>query len=125
MPLVKGNTVVADEFIHLTDDAPLPADGAVLLSAERFLADPEAAFGHNGKTGVIWPNNRDIDDLLPYLDRLAVIALVFPIFRDGRAYSQAVSCASATSSRASCAPQDRCCATSSCSCCARASMPLK
>jgi uncharacterized protein (DUF934 family) len=89
MPLVKGNTVVADEFIHLTDNAPLPADGAVLLSAERFLADPEAALSRNGKAGVIWPNNRDVDDLLPYLDRLAVIALVFPIFRDGRAYSQA------------------------------------
>lgn len=89
MPLVKGNTVVADEFIHLTDDAPLPADGAVLLSAERFLADPEAAFGHNGKTGVIWPNNRDVDDLVPYLGRLAAVGLVFPIFRDGRAYTQA------------------------------------
>ncbi|MCF2525309.1 DUF934 domain-containing protein [Bradyrhizobium sp. G127] len=93
MPLVKGNTVVADEFVHLAEDAPLPADGAVLLSAERFLKDPEAALARNGKenvkTGVIWPNNRDVDDLLPYLDRLAVIALVFPIFRDGRAYSQA------------------------------------
>jgi uncharacterized protein (DUF934 family) len=90
MPLVKGNTVVADQFVHLADDAPLPADGtAVLLSAERFLADPEAALSRNGKTGVIWPNNRDVEDLLPYLDRLAVIALIFPIFRDGRAYSQA------------------------------------
>ncbi len=89
MPLVKGNTVVADEFLHLADDAELPADGAVLLPAERFLKDPEAALSHNGKLGVIWPNNRDIDDLLPYLERLAAIALVFPIFRDGRAYSQA------------------------------------
>jgi uncharacterized protein (DUF934 family) len=26
---------------------------------------------------------------VPYLDRLAVVALVFPSFRDGRAYSQA------------------------------------
>ena len=42
-----------------------------------------------GKTGVIWPNNRDVDDLVPYLDRLAAVALVFPTFRDGRAYSQA------------------------------------
>ncbi len=38
---------------------------------------------------MIWPNNRDLDDLLPYLDRLAAVALVFPSFRDGRAYSQA------------------------------------
>ena len=42
-----------------------------------------------GKTGVIWPNNRSVDDLVPYLDRVAAVALVFPSFRDGRAYSQA------------------------------------
>ncbi len=55
----------------------------------RFLADPEAVLKHAGKVGVIWPNNRDLDDLVPYLDRLAAVALVFPSFRDGRAYSQA------------------------------------
>ena len=38
---------------------------------------------------MIWPNGRDVDDLVPWLDRLAVVALVFPSFRDGRAYSQA------------------------------------
>src|SRR5206468_10389592 len=54
-----------------------------------FLADPEALLHHAGKIGVIWPNNRDVDDLVPYLDTVAVIALVFPSFRDGRAYSQA------------------------------------
>src|SRR5205085_10127849 len=42
-----------------------------------------------GRVGVIWPNSRDVDDLVPYLDRLAAVALVFPTFRDGRAYSQA------------------------------------
>ena len=41
------------------------------------------------ETGVIWPNNRDIDELAPYLDKLALVALVFPKFQDGRAYSQA------------------------------------
>lgn len=90
MPLVKGNAVVTDEFVHLADDAPLPADGtAVLLPAVRFLTDPDAALSRNSKTGVIWPNNRDIEELLPYLDRLAAVALVFPVFRDGRAYTQA------------------------------------
>lgn len=90
MPLVKGNTIVADEFLHLDADAPVPADDtAVLITAERFLTDPEAALARTGKTGVIWPNNRDVDDLVPYLGRLALIGLVFPIFRDGRAYTQA------------------------------------
>src|ERR1700724_2291662 len=89
MPLVKNTKISDDAFVHIADDAPLPADGAVLISAARFLEDPEAISRRLGKTGVVWPNNRDLDDLVPYLDRLAVVALVFPTFRDGRAYSQA------------------------------------
>jgi uncharacterized protein (DUF934 family) len=89
MPLVRGNAIVADDFAHLADDAPLPAEGRVLLSAMRFLADPDAALSRHGGTGVIWPNDRDVDALVPHLDKLAAVALVFPVFRDGRAYSQA------------------------------------
>ena len=89
MPLVKGGKISGDAFVQLTDDAAIPHDGAILISATRFLGDPETLSRRAGKTGVIWPNNRDLDDLVPYLDRLAMVALVFPSFRDGRAYSQA------------------------------------
>ena len=89
MPLVKNAAIAADTFIHVADDAEIPADGAILIPAVRFLADAEALSRRPGKTGVIWPNNRDVDDLVPYLDRLAMVALVFPSFRDGRAYTQA------------------------------------
>jgi uncharacterized protein (DUF934 family) len=89
MPLVKGGKITGDPYLHLADDAELPSDGAVLISAARFLENPQALSNRARRTGVIWPNNRDVDDLTPFLDRLAVIALVFPTFRDGRAYSQA------------------------------------
>ena len=89
MPLVKDGKIAADRFVHVPDGAELPGDGAILVPAARFLEDPEALLARAGKLGVIWPNNRDIDDLVPYLDRLAAVALVFPSFRDGRAYSQA------------------------------------
>jgi uncharacterized protein (DUF934 family) len=89
MPLVKNGRIATDLYLHVADGAELPGDGAVLVSAARFLEDPEALLKRAGKTGVIWPNNRDVDDLVPYLDRLAAIALVFPSFRDGRAYTQA------------------------------------
>ena len=89
MPLVKNGRIATDIFVHVADGAELPGDGAVLVSAARFLEGPEALLKRAGKTGVIWPNNRDVDDLVPYLDRLAAIALVFPSFRDGRAYTQA------------------------------------
>ena len=89
MPLVKGGKITDDAFVHVADGAELPGDGAILVPAARFLEDPEAMLRHAGKVGVIWPNNRNLDDLVPYLDRLAAVALVFPSFRDGRAYSQA------------------------------------
>jgi uncharacterized protein (DUF934 family) len=89
MPLVKNGKISDDTLAHVADDAPMPTDGAILISAARFLEDPEGLSRRAGATGVIWPNNRDVDDLVPYLDRLAVVALVFPTFRDGRAYSQA------------------------------------
>ena len=89
MPLVKNGKIATDTFVHVADDAELPDDGAMLVSAARFLENPEAILRRPGKSGVIWPNNRDVDDLVPYLDRLAVVGLVFPSFRDGRAYSQA------------------------------------
>ncbi|QPF84180.1 DUF934 domain-containing protein [Bradyrhizobium genosp. L] len=89
MPLVKQGKVTTDLFVQVAEGTELPGDGAVLVTAERFLADPEALLRRSGKTGVIWPNNRSVDDLVPYLDRLASVALVFPTFRDGRAYSQA------------------------------------
>lgn len=89
MPLVKQGKIVADGYVHVADDADVPLDGAVLLPAARFLADPEILLKRNGPSGVVWPNNRDPEELVPYLGKLAVVALVFPSFRDGRAYSQA------------------------------------
>jgi uncharacterized protein (DUF934 family) len=89
MPLVKGGKIAGDEFVHVADDAEIPGDGAILVSAVRLLEDAEGLSRRVGRTGVIWPNNRDVDDLVPRLDRIAVVALVFPTFRDGRAYSQA------------------------------------
>lgn len=88
MPLVKNGKIAPDAFAHIADDADLPVDGAVLVSAKRYV-DNVDAFAARNDVGVIWPNNRDIDELVPYLARLAVVGLVFPTFRDGRAYSQA------------------------------------
>jgi uncharacterized protein (DUF934 family) len=89
MPLVKNGAITPDAFVHVADDADLPSDGAVLISATRLLENPESLVHRNSPVGVIWPNNRDVEDLVPWLDRLASVALVFPSFRDGRAHSQA------------------------------------
>lgn len=89
MPLVKGGRIVTDNFTRVEDGAPLPNEGAVLVPAGRFLADVQELTQRNAPVGVVWPNDRNIAELAPYLDKIALVALVFPTFKDGRAYSQA------------------------------------
>jgi uncharacterized protein (DUF934 family) len=89
MRLVKGGQVVEDRYVRVLDDAPIPESVPVIVTAERFIADPEGISRRAAPTGVLWPNSRKVAELAPHLDRLAVVALVFPTFKDGRAYSQA------------------------------------
>jgi uncharacterized protein (DUF934 family) len=89
MPLVKAGRVVEDRFVRVLDDAPVPDGVPVILPAARLLADARELVLRQAPTGVIWPNDRRVAELLPYLDWIALVALVFPTFRDGRAYSQA------------------------------------
>ena len=89
MPLVSNGQIVSDRYRSIADDAELLPQGALLLSAARFLASAESLRGHDGPIGVIWPNDRNIAELAPHLDHLATVVLLFPTFRDGRAHSQA------------------------------------
>jgi uncharacterized protein (DUF934 family) len=89
MPLVKGGRIVAEDFIRIEDGAEVPSSGKILVTAARFLADADKFKNHDGAVGVLWPNSQNIAELAPYLDKIALIALVFPAYKDGRAYSQA------------------------------------
>jgi uncharacterized protein (DUF934 family) len=89
MPLVKSGRIVEDRYVRVDDEAPIPDRVPVIVSAKRFLADPNALIKRDGSLGVLWPNDRRVTELEPWLGHLALIALTFPKFRDGRAYSQA------------------------------------
>jgi uncharacterized protein (DUF934 family) len=89
MPLVKSGKVVEDRFVRVADGEPVPEQGPVIVSADRFLADADEFAQRQDAVGVIWPNNRSVAELEPHLTSLALIALVFPAYKDGRAYSQA------------------------------------
>jgi len=89
MQLVKAGKIVEDSYVRVLDEAPLPEGAPVLLTAARFLADAHEIVERDAPVDVLWPNDRRVAELAPWLDRLSLIALVFPKFRDGRAYSQA------------------------------------
>lgn len=89
MPLVENGRIVEDRYVRALDDAPVPDRGPVIVPARRFLANAAELVRRDGALGVLWPNDRRVAELEPWLPRLALIALNFPKFRDGRAYSQA------------------------------------
>ena len=89
MPLIKNGRPAEDRSVRVLDDSPLPDGAAVIVPAARFLADAEEILRRDAPIGVVWPNNRKVAELAPYLDRLALVVLTFPNFKDGRAYSQA------------------------------------
>ena len=89
MPLVESGRIVEDRYLRVDDATPLPDRVPVIVSASRFLVDADALARRDGSLGVAWPNDRRVAELEPWLGHLALIELVFPKFRDGRAYSQA------------------------------------
>ncbi|MCK0207870.1 DUF934 domain-containing protein [Starkeya koreensis] len=89
MPLIENGHIVEDKYVRVSDEDALPEGVPVLVGVDRFLKEAEALKGRQAPVGVIWPNNRPIAEIAPYLGQLSLIALNFPIFRDGRAYSQA------------------------------------
>jgi uncharacterized protein (DUF934 family) len=89
MRLVERGRIVEDRFLRIADDAPVPDGMPVIVSAARLLAEPTQLAARKAPTGAIWPNDRPVAELVPYLPQLTLVGLVFPVFRDGRAYSQA------------------------------------
>jgi uncharacterized protein (DUF934 family) len=89
MPLIKNGRVTEDPYVRVLDDAPVPDGVPVIVPAARFLADAADILRRDAPTGVAWPNSRKVAELEPYLDRLSLIVLAFPNFKDGRGYSQA------------------------------------
>lgn len=81
--------LVEDPFTAvLDDDAEIPP-GDVIVSLPRFQLEGERLLGEGRKVGVRVESTEAVEDLAYDLPRIAVVALVFPIFRHGQGYSSA------------------------------------
>jgi len=67
---------------------PIIDDRGFRTEAERDWASPEAALASTA-TGlsVLQPNDAPVEPLTPAFDRIALIAVAFPSFADGRGFS--------------------------------------
>ena len=80
--------LVEDAFTAVADDQPIP-QGDVIVSLTRFQAEGERLLSEGRALGVRIEPDEEVEALAYDLPRLAVVALAFPKFRDGRAYTSA------------------------------------
>ena len=88
--LIRDGALAADEFTTVDDSAELPAEGAVIVGLERWQASREELLARDTPVGLRLTSEQAPEHIGDGLLRLAVIALEFPAFRDGRAYSYAL-----------------------------------
>lgn len=81
-------TEARDVFTDVADEDAIPT-GPVILSLTRFQTEGDALIGAGQQVGVRIQAGESVEDLAYDLPRLALVALVFPGYRDGRAYSSA------------------------------------
>ena len=89
MPLIKAGQPAADPFLQIADGEPLPAEGAIIVSLARWQEERGLIEPRRDLLGVRLKAADPVEQIAGDLGRLAVIALEFPKFNDGRALSQA------------------------------------
>ena len=89
MALVKNNAVIDDPFSDATGQEKIPARGPVLVDFEQWQAHREQLLQRAAPVGVKLRSDQTPELIAADLSSLAIVALEFPVFRDGRAYSYA------------------------------------
>lgn len=88
MRLYKDGAFVDDPW-HSLSDGEVPSGEPVVMSLSAWLALGDERATVNTPVGVRLDAGEMVDALLPDLDRLSMVALSFPKFGDGRAFSKA------------------------------------
>lgn len=90
MALIKAGRIVPDLWRQVADDEALPDDGApALITLTRWRREGGALMRHNGPLGIVLKADEPPTLIADALERFDLVALEFPRFTDGRAYSYA------------------------------------
>ena len=89
MALIKNGELVESSFVDVSGATEIPATGAVIVSLEQWQAQRAALLARGTPLGVRLHSDQSPELVAADLSQFALVALEFPKFRDGRAYSYA------------------------------------
>jgi uncharacterized protein (DUF934 family) len=88
MKIIRDRAIVDDDFVHVPDGAELPATGKPIVTLTRYRDHAGELVERYPAVGVRIASDKLPSDIAePH--RLALIAIEFPKFTDGRGYSVA------------------------------------
>ena len=87
MRIIKQRKIVDDAYVHVPDNTELPETGDVIVSLERYRELRSALQSRGSKLGVRLKSDQEAKDVAEFLPELAVVAVEFPGFKDGRGYT--------------------------------------
>jgi uncharacterized protein (DUF934 family) len=86
MPLLENGRLVADEWVRVANDAPLP-EAPAILSLARLRS--EELSGRNAPVGLALDPATQPEEIADLLPRLSLVTVTLPKSKDGRAFTQA------------------------------------
>jgi uncharacterized protein (DUF934 family) len=89
MSLYRDGHFIEDDWLRLGEEDPIPADGKIVLSRTRLLADVQALRGRNTPFGLVLASGETLDGLEDIIPHLSLVVLDIPRYGDGRLYSAA------------------------------------
>jgi uncharacterized protein (DUF934 family) len=89
MALIKNKTVSNDSWTHVGDDEELPVAESIIISLNRWQNEHDVLSKRNAPLGIRLNSDQPPLEIEDDLSKFDVIALDFPAFTDGRAYSYA------------------------------------
>ena len=88
MQLIKNGNFIADGWTHVGDEDPLP-EGPAIVSLARWQKEQNALIARGLPLGVRLKSGEEPSLIAENLGHFDVVALEFPAYRNGRAYSYA------------------------------------
>jgi uncharacterized protein (DUF934 family) len=89
MSLIKNGELVKDEYVDASAAEAIPPAGPVIVSFDQWQKQRDALLARGAPLGIRLHSDQAPELIADDIEHFALIALEFPKFRDGRAYSYA------------------------------------
>jgi uncharacterized protein (DUF934 family) len=89
MALIKNNAIVEDPYVDATTAETVPPSGPVIVTLAQWQAARDALLARAAPLGIRLHSDQSPELIAGDVQHFALVALEFPKFRDGRAYSYA------------------------------------